>query len=118
MVKISLHNLLFFAHHGLHEEEKILGGDFEVNADLYYENRSDVIKTIEDTIDYGGVYAIIKQRMNKPTPLLETIAMEMAVTIKQAFPVTNELSIRIKKINPPITAFAGNVEVCYIKKYN
>ena len=117
MIKISLHNLLFFAYHGVHEEEKILGGNYEVNADLLYEETSPIIKSLHDTIDYSVVYGLIKQRMMKPTPLLETIAMELAAELKKAFPVTNEISIHIKKINPPITAFTGSVEVSYGKKY-
>ena len=118
MVKISLHNLLFFAYHGVHEEEKILGGNYEVNADLFYDEPSPVITRLHDTIDYSVVVGIIKQRMMEPTPLLETIAMELAATIKKTFPVTKEINIRIKKINPPIAAFTGSVEVCYIQKYN
>lgn len=108
---------MFFAHHGVHEEEKILGGNYEVNADLFYDEPPFIIKKLEETINYSVVYEIIKQRMMKPSPLLETIAMELAAALKQAFPVTKEISIRIKKINPPITSFEGTVEVSYVKKY-
>lgn len=101
----------------MHEEEKILGGNYEVNADLFYNETSAIISRLNDTIDYSHVYGIIKQRMMKSTPLLETIAMELAAELKQVFPVTNEISIRIKKVNPPIAAFMGNVEICYTKKY-
>ena len=118
MVKISLHNLLFFAYHGLHDEEKTLGGNYEVNADLLYDETSTVIKHLNETIDYSAVYNLVKQRMMKPTPLLETIAMELAAEIKTKFPVTKEINLRIQKINPPIASFTGTVEVCYNKKYN
>jgi dihydroneopterin aldolase len=101
----------------VHEEERILGGNFEVNADLIYDEPSVIINKLNQTIDYSIVFGIIKQRMEKPTPLLETITMELADELKQAFPVTNEINLRIKKINAPIASFSGNVEVCYTKKY-
>ena len=34
MITIHLHHLIFFACHGLHEEEKILGNEYEVNAEV------------------------------------------------------------------------------------
>jgi 7,8-dihydroneopterin aldolase/epimerase/oxygenase len=117
LVKISLHNLVFFGYHGVHKEEKVLGGEYEVNIDLFYKERQAVIDKLSDTVDYTALFELVKNRMQQPTPLLETIAMEMASGIKKKFPVTIEINIRIKKINPPITAFTGNVEVGYTQKY-
>jgi 7,8-dihydroneopterin aldolase/epimerase/oxygenase len=101
----------------VHEEEKVLGGEYEVNADLFFSEGEGIINRLEKTIDYTAAYRLIKQRMQLPTPLLETIAMELAEKLKAAFPVTTEITIRIKKINPPVTAFTGNVEVSFTKKY-
>lgn len=117
LITVSLHNLLFFGYHGLHEEEKILGGEFEVNVELFYEEPIPVISSIEQTIDYSSVYNLIKNRMSKPTLLLETIAMELSAEIKKTFPVTNEIIIRIKKVKPPIMSFTGSVEVCHHQKF-
>ena len=118
MIQIGLHNLVFYAFHGIHEEERILGAEFEVNADLYYNEPVMVINQLEQTIDYSKVYALISRYMQQPTPLLETLCMEIAAGIKNEFPVTKEIVIRIKKINPPIAGFTGNTEVGYHKKYN
>jgi dihydroneopterin aldolase len=117
LVKVCLHNLLFFSYHGIHEEEKKSGGEFEVNVDLCYEEQASIIHHLSETIDYSVVYKIIEARMKQPTPLLETIATELAAEIKQAFAVTKEITIRIKKVNPPIVSFRGSVGVEFNKKY-
>lgn len=118
LIKVCLHNLLFFARHGIHEEETLVGGEFEVNAELSYEEPAAGIKKINDTVDYTAVYQIIRDRMQKATPLLETLAMEIAAEIKKTFFVTKEINIRIKKNNPPVTGINGNVEVVYKKTYS
>lgn len=101
----------------MYAEEKLLGGEFEVNIDLLYDDKGEVIQHLQETIDYTKVYQIVAERMKKPTPLLETIATELAQLIKQEFAVTKEIFIRIKKINPPIASFTGSVSVEYHKKY-
>lgn len=88
-----------------------------MNVELFYEEPIPVISSIEQTIDYSSVYNLIKNRMSKPTLLLETIAMELSAEIKKTFPVTNEIIIRIKKVKPPIMSFTGSVEVCHHQKF-
>lgn len=85
--------------------------------DLFYEEPSLIIHHLEETIDYSSVYKIVERRMKQPTPLLETIATELAAEIKQAFVVTKEITVRIKKVNPPIVSFRGSVAVEFNKKY-
>ena len=36
MLTIQLNNLIFHAYHGLYEEEKIIGNDFEVNLEVKF----------------------------------------------------------------------------------
>lgn len=117
MITVSLYNLRFFSFHGIHEEEKTIAGEFEVNVELKYEQDKTVVTHIGQTIDYSTVYALVKERMSRPTPLLETIAMELAHTIKKMFPVIKEITIRIKKVHPPIPAFTGEVAVSYTEHY-
>ena len=39
MLKIELENLFFFAYHGIHEEEKNNGGNFDVSVSIGFEPR-------------------------------------------------------------------------------
>lgn len=115
MMFIHLHDVVFYAKHGLHEEEKLIGGEFLVNLSAGY-HAGNIINTINDTVDYVAVYEMVKDQMSKPTPLLETIAMEISSQILAQFSIVQEVHISIKKLHPPIAAFQGYVGVSYILK--
>ncbi len=117
MYTIHLHNLIFFSYHGLHEEEKILGGKFEVSLDIS-SNQIQEVNSIEDSIDYSQVYKVVQMKMKQPTLLLETLASEIAAAIKLMDNRITEISITIKKINPPIENFSGNVGVTLKKIFS
>lgn len=116
MFTIHLHNLKFFSFHGLHEEEKILGKEYDVNADVTFEENG-LVNRLHQTIDYVKIYDIIKQRMNVPTHILETVAQDLAQLIYKADNRITSIHISIKKIHPPIAAFEGNVGVSYKKDF-
>ncbi|HVX50058.1 MAG TPA: dihydroneopterin aldolase [Chitinophagaceae bacterium] len=117
MITIELTKLVFNARHGFYEEEKILGGTFEVNAIIRHSHIEIPVKHIGDTIDYTMVYNIIREIMEKPTALLETLASTIAGEILTKFSQAQEVSINIKKINPPIIAFQGTVGVtCVLER--
>jgi dihydroneopterin aldolase len=117
MYLIQLHQLNFFSFHGLYEEEKIIGNNFEVNVDI--ELTQDVrINTIDDTINYELVFQIIKSKMQIPTPLLESVAQHIQNEIIQQFYSVNKITVNIKKLNPPIEQFNGEVSITLIKNFN
>ena len=117
MIIVQLHDLLFNAFHGIHEEEKILGNEYVVNASLEFDEKKDVITHINDTINYTAVYNIIKKRMSIPTPLLETLVMETGNEIHNEFPRLKSISISIKKMHPPIEGMRGSVGVNWHKEF-
>ena len=114
MLSVYLHHLKFHAFHGLYEAEKISGNDFEVNVELGLP-ASGKIKHLEQTIDYVAVYSIIKERMQTATPLLETVAQDLAEIIHHADRRIKHISISIKKLSPPIKNCTGTVGVTFKK---
>ncbi len=112
MLTIHLHKLLFHSFHGVYEEEQLLGNDFEVNADIELETSEQLTK-LRQTVNYVTVYEVIKQRMQQPTPLLETVAQELAQLIHKIDDRIKSVSITIKKLSPPIENFQGEVGVSY-----
>lgn len=113
MLYIQLNNLRFFAFHGLYEEEKLIKNEFEVNIKIDYLPQTIIINELVQTIDYTAVYSIVKDIMETPTPLLETLAMKIVHEIFQKFPLAEKVEAGIKKINPPIEHFQGNVKLYY-----
>ena len=111
MLSIHLHNLRFFAHHGIYEEEKILGNEFEVNITVKHSPKRLPVKYLSDTIDYISVYELVKKRMSVHTALLETLATDIARQILENFSLAEAVSVSIKKLHPPVTQLLGSVGV-------
>lgn len=106
----------FHGYHGVHEEESKAGGNFEVNLIVYFEPVVIPVRHLTETLDYTQLYTLVKQHMEKPTRLLETIATEVANEIFKTFLSVQELEVSIKKLNPPIPFFNGGVAVAYAVK--
>lgn len=111
---IDLQGLRFHAFHGLYEEEKKLGNEFEVDVVVHYTAQGDLIRHIEDTVNYVAVYEVVKRNMSMPTPLLETLVQQIAVEIATQFPSVERISVSIRKLHPPIVSFVGSVGVKYL----
>lgn len=116
MFTITLHNLVFHSFHGIHEEEKILGNTFIVDAEISFQEE-DRVDSLEQTINYASVFEIIKRRMAVPTALLETIAQDLAGEIRLLDERISSIRISIQKKHPPIRSMEGSVGVTYRKDY-
>ena len=86
LLTISLNNVRFRAYHGLHPEERQKGNDFVVNMQVNYVPKSGIIGSLEDTIDYADLFAIINSTMQHPVDLLETLVQTIAHGVHQKFP--------------------------------
>lgn len=116
MLTIQLHNLIFHAYHGLYEEEKIIGNDFEINMEVSFDELKK-ITDINETIDYVSIHGIIKKIMDNSTPLMETVVQEMVEQIKLFDARVVSVMVNIKKLNPAIANFNGTVGIAYTKVF-
>ena len=110
MLTIHLEQILFRSYHGLYEEERINGNDFLVDVSVIC-YPSGYITRIEETINYADIFELLRKRMAIATPLLETVAMDIAALILAEFKIAEKVMITIKKLNPPIKNFNGKVGV-------
>lgn len=116
MLSIHLHHLQFFAYHGLYENEKNNGNNFEMDVDIDLDT-DEKITSLSQTLDYVTVHEIIYKRMQQATPLLETLAQDLADLIYEADRRVKKISIMIKKVSPPIPDFKGTVGVSFKKEF-
>ncbi len=116
MFTIHLHNCIFFAHHGLHKEEAVVGAGFEVSLSASFEEE-EPITTIKQTINYVSIYEMVKKHFEQPRQLLETLAQEIINDIHLSDSRIRAIEIHIKKLNPPIVNFTGSVGVSFSQSY-
>lgn len=117
MITVQLHQLLFHAYHGVHDEEKVLGNEYMVDCSVVFYESAEVITHINETINYAHIYGIIKKRMSIPTQLLETIAMEIGNEITREYKELKVIDISIRKLHPPIEGIRGSVGISWHKKF-
>ena len=103
MGKIALEELEFFAKHGVHKEERIIGNryriDVEVEADLEKASKTD---NVEDTVDYGHLYRIVEREVNTPAKLLEHLAGNILRAILEEIQKVEAVKVVVHKYNAPI----------------
>jgi 7,8-dihydroneopterin aldolase/epimerase/oxygenase len=116
MFTIHLKKLKLFAYHGVHDEETIIGTDFEVSVAVSF-NAPEKVAQLNDTINYVTIYDIIKLHFAQPEKLLETLAQNITQQIHKIDNRITSINITIDKLNAPISNFIGTVGVTYSKSY-
>ncbi|HLX12742.1 MAG TPA: dihydroneopterin aldolase [Bacteroidota bacterium] len=110
---IRIKNALFYAYHGVAQDEQNLGGKFEVDADM----RCDLSKakssdSLQQTVDYEAVFAVIRDAItSKKYFLLEALSNSIASALLAKFLLITEVTIRIRKPHPPVKGVVDYVEV-------
>ena len=113
MITIHLKDISFRAYHGVYEEETKLGAQFIVNLHVHYMPMQEVVKDLKDAVNYENLFSLLQKRMMQPTPLLETIVMELCQQVLNEFPPVHAVFVSIEKTNPPIASLNGGVVVAY-----
>lgn len=108
MDRIILEAMTFFAYHGLTEQERQNGQEFEVEAEIFLDlkpaGQSD---DINDSVDYHKLYIQIEEIVTKNKYfLLEALAEKIAASILTN-QVVEKVVIRVRKTSPPI---AGQIK--------
>lgn len=112
MNSIRLHQLRFYAYHGVFEEETRIGGWFETDAEIFFQPATAPITQLQDTIDYVAMYTLIKRHMQQPHALLESLGEKIIESIFQHDRSIYRVDLNINKLNPPVSNFCGKLGVC------
>lgn len=92
----------FRAFHGVMEQERRVGNDFEVTVEIFYPfEKALYTDNLQDTADYSLLYAIVEREMSVPSQLLEHVAGRIISAIKKEIPATTAGEISISKLHPP-----------------
>ncbi|MBK6291913.1 MAG: dihydroneopterin aldolase [Ignavibacteria bacterium] len=112
LTRLSIVNAEFFAFHGVREEERNLGGRFQVDVDVWYDTMKVVVSDdLSDTVNYEEVLFLVNEHMNgEPCELIETLSFDMASAIIDRFVAVRQTTVRVRKLNVPIQQVLDHVE--------
>jgi dihydroneopterin aldolase len=116
---LRLKNMRFYAYHGVLPEEKRIGQwfevDLEVKTDLQKAGLSD---QLEDTLDYSRLLKLVQKVVTgEKFNLIEALAERIAQKIAESFSA-RELTVRVRKPNPPSPTHFDGAEVEIHRVYN
>ncbi|HEY4149739.1 MAG TPA: dihydroneopterin aldolase [Chitinophagaceae bacterium] len=118
MLTVHLSDLRFFAHHGVYEGEATAGNEFEVHLQVSYDEKTITFDHLDNVLNYEELFALVRQRMGIPTPLLEELAESIIHKIRHEYSFIKEISVSIFKLQPPIGSFQGKVGITLYKKFD
>lgn len=107
---ITISRLQVYGRHGVLAQERTVGNDFIVDAEIHY----DALKALgDDNIDHALNYAhmidTIVKTMDEPCDLIEHVAGNIAKSLLTTFPAITHGTISITKVKPPVSSQLGGV---------
>jgi len=104
-MKITLHEMRFYAYHGVFPQEQRVGNQFVVELTFWADVAGSVHSDeLEETISYADVYEVVKAEMAIPSRLLEHVVGRISERLFATFPRMQRLTLTL---SPP---FPGEVQ--------
>ncbi len=102
---VVISGLRLFAHHGVLEQERVIGNEFVVDARLEYDaSKAMMSDNVDYALNYASVVDVITECMKTPHKLLESLAGDMAKVLTVKFDVLTGGTLTITKLKPPFAA--------------
>jgi dihydroneopterin aldolase len=115
--KVILEGLEFHAFHGVYPHERSAGNKFEVDIEVVTAFAASAFHDdLSGTINYEDLYAVIKEVMDQPAKLLETVGHAIAQKTLDTFVTASQVEVRISKFNPPIGGVCRKATVLVARK--
>lgn len=98
---IAITGIRLHAYHGVYEQEKAVGNDYEVDVFMVVEvGKALASDHLDDTLDYFPVYKRVLAIMQERAHLIEYLAGRVVNEILAHFPQVETVKVRIGKIHP------------------
>ncbi|MFT5054838.1 MAG: dihydroneopterin aldolase [Oceanospirillaceae bacterium] len=103
MNKLWVKGMRFHAFHGCLDEEAKLGGTYQVDVCI---GADYALAATEDdltkTADYEQVFKLTEAEMLQRSKLIEAVAMRISISLRVAYPWSEDITVKLTKFNPPI----------------
>ena len=113
LATVRLVNAVFYAHHGVMEEEHRIGGRYEVDVAITLDvRRAAETDDLDETVDYERVYGLVREVVTgDPSYLIERVAWRIAEAVGAANPGVEGVEVVVRKPNPPVGGPCDRAEV-------
>ncbi|HEX7070557.1 MAG TPA: dihydroneopterin aldolase [Rhodothermales bacterium] len=115
MHSVRLINAVFYAHHGVMQEEHRIGGRYEVDVsmDLDFEEAA-ANDDLKETVDYERIYRLVSAIVTKNNfYLIERLAYLIAHEVMDTYPRVENVEVTVRKPNPPVGGTCDRAEAVY-----
>lgn len=101
--RIEINRLKIYAYHGVGEQERVVGNEFEVSVSLAYPSLNAAENdNIHMAINYADVIEIITEQMARPSALLENVAWRIRQAVTARYPEVTAGRVKVAKPTPPL----------------
>jgi len=112
---VKLVNAVFYAHHGVMQEEHRIGGRYEVDVAMDLDlNEAAEFDELKKTVDYERIYRLVEEIvMHNRFYLIEKLAYLIAHKVRETYPQIERIEVAVRKPNPPVGGTADHAEAVY-----
>jgi dihydroneopterin aldolase len=112
---VRLTNAVFYAHHGVMQEEHRIGGRYEVDIEMEVDFESAALDDdLSRTVDYERVYAEVRDIITgNRFFLIERLAYLIAHRILEREAMALTVEVTVRKANPPVGGPCDCAEAVY-----
>lgn len=109
---VKLVNAVFYAHHGVMQEEHRIGGRYEVDVIMHLDlERAAQTDDLEHTVDYEKIYRLVEEIVTRNRfYLIEKLAFLIARKVRETYPTVDSIEVAVRKPNPPVGGTADHAE--------
>ena len=100
---IFIDRMRLHAFHGVMEQERRVGADFEISLRVQYNiTRAMESDDVADTLNYAELCQLVSGQMSQPSQLLEHVAGRVAHAVLDAFPQATAVWLKLphRKVYP------------------
>lgn len=113
LAKLTVKNASFYAYHGVQPAEQTLGGKFQVDIELMYDDaKAAQSDQLEYALNYEEVVRVIADVIhNRNYHLIEALSEEILAVVLTTFPAVESLTLRLRKLHLPVPGIIDSVEI-------